>query len=164
MFFRVKSATLRVYLHSLVGFLQFLAGSRPWLRHLNLTSSQVITLGGKMKNVAKSLVGDVLKEKVERHAKGEDKLDLEPGQVAKYLDGQRVVRARQLLEESAGRQLSRPERTDIRNCLALQILLANAKRAGDVTHLRKEAILQAKSKDGEDVEVEVSTALNKIYK
>jgi len=117
-----------------------------------------------MKNVAKSLVADVLKEKMERHAKGEDKLDLEPGQVAKYLEGDRVVRAWQLLEESAGRQLSRPERTDIRNCLALQILLANAKRAGDVTHLRKEAIMQAESKDGQDVEVEVSTALNKIDK
>jgi hypothetical protein len=55
-----------------------------------------------------------------------------------------------LLEESAGRQLSRAERTDIRNCLALQILLAKAKQTGDVTHLRKEA----KSTDGRDVEVE----------
>jgi hypothetical protein len=39
MFFRVKPATLRVYLHSLVAFIQFLAGSRPWLRHLDLASS-----------------------------------------------------------------------------------------------------------------------------
>ena len=71
--------------------------------------------------------------------------------MAAYLDSTRVQRARQLLEESAGRQLSRAERTDIRNCLALQILLANAKGAGDVTHLRKEA----ESTDGRDVEVEV---------
>ena len=65
--------------------------------------------------------------------------------MAAYLDSTRVQRARQLLEESAGRQLSRAERTDIRNCLALQILLANAKGAGDVTHLRKEAIMEAES-------------------
>jgi hypothetical protein len=71
--------------------------------------------------------------KVEQHAKGDDRLDLEPAQMAEYLEGARVLRARQLLEESAGRQLSRAELTDIRNCLALQILLANAKRAGDVT-------------------------------
>ena len=110
------------------------------------------------------MIDDVLKENVERHAKGDDKLDLEPGQVAAYLDSTRVQRARQLLEESAGRQLSRAERTDIRNCLALQILLANVKGAGDVTHLRKEAIMEAESTDGRDVEVEVSTALNKIDK
>ena len=161
LFFRVKPATLRVYLHSLAAFLQFLAGSRPWLRHLELNSSQLLTIHGKVKNVAKSLVADVLKDKVERHAKGEDSLDLEPAQVAEYLEGERVKRVRQLLEESAGRQLSRAERTDIRNCLALQILFANAKRAGDVTHFRKEAVIAA---EGEDVEVEVSTALNKIDK
>ena len=117
-----------------------------------------------MKNIAKSLVTDVLKDKVERHAKGDDRLDLEPAQMAEYLEGARVVRARQLLEESAGKQLSRAESTDIRNSLALQILLANAKRAGDVTHIRKVAIMEAESKKGEDAEVEVSTALNKIDK
>ena len=153
-----------MYLHSLVGFMQFLAGSRPWLRHLDLSSSQLLILSGNMKNIAKSLVTDVLKDKVERHAKGDDRLDLEPAQMAEYLEGARVVRARQLLEESAGKQLSRAESTDIRNSLALQILLANAKRAGDVTHIRKVAIMEAESKKGEDAEVEVSTALNKIDK
>ena len=144
--------------------MQFLAGSRPWLRHLDLSSSQLLILSGNMKNIAKSLVTDVLKDKVERHAKGDDRLDLEPAQMAEYLEGARVVRARQLLEESAGKQLSRAESTDIRNSLALQILLANAKRAGDVTHIRKVAIMEAESKKGEDAEVEVSTALNKIDK
>jgi len=160
MFFRVKPATLRVYLHSLASFVQFIAGSRPWLRHLDLSSSQLLTVYGKVKNIAKSLMADVLKDKVERHARGDDKLDLEPAQVAAYLDSGRVQRVRQLLEESAGRQLSRVELTDLRNCLALQILLANAKRAGDVTHLRRQAIMEAESRDGEDIEVEVSTALN----
>jgi hypothetical protein len=51
--------------------MQFLAGSRPWLRHLDLSSSQLLTLSGNMKNIAKSLVTDVLKDKVERHAKGD---------------------------------------------------------------------------------------------
>ena len=164
MFFRVKPATLRVYVHSLAGFLQFLAGSRPWLRHLDLISSQLLTVHGKVNNIAKSLMADVLKDKVERYVRGDDRLDLEPVQVAAYLDNSRVQRVRQLLEEYAGRQLSRAERTDLRKSLALQILLANAKRAGDVTHLRREAIMQAESIDRKDIEVEVSTALynNKI--
>jgi hypothetical protein len=50
------------------------------------------------------------------HAKGDDRLDLEPAQMAEYLEAARVLRARQLLEESAGRQLSRAESTD-RNCI-----------------------------------------------
>jgi len=77
-----------------VGFLQFLARSRPCLRHLDMTSSQLLTLYGKVKNVAKSLVADVLKENVGRHAKGEDKLDILPGQVAESLEGARDGRAR----------------------------------------------------------------------
>ena len=105
-------------------------------------------------------MADVLKDKVESHARGDDKLDLEPAQVAAYLDSSRIKRVRRLLEESLDRELSRAERTDVRNSLALQILLANAKRAGDVTHLRREAIMQAESIDGKDIEVEVSTALN----
>jgi hypothetical protein len=39
--------------------------------------------------------------------------------------------------------------------LALQIILANTKRAGDVTHIRKEPIMEAESKEGQDAEVEV---------
>lgn len=53
--------------------------------------------------MAKSLQADVLKDKVERHAKGEDKLDLETGQVVAYLESSRVERARELLEEFTGR-------------------------------------------------------------
>ena len=45
--------------------------------------------------------------------------------------------------------------------LALQILLTNAKCAGDVTHLRWEDILKAESIDGADVEIEVSIILKK---
>jgi ketosteroid isomerase-like protein len=47
----------------------------------------------------------------------------------------------------------------LRNSLCLQLLLTNAKRAGDVTHLRREAVLNAKSDKGSDIEVEVSTTI-----
>ena len=84
---------------------------------------------------------DVLKDKVERHARGDDKLDLEPGQVAAYLESRRIEGVRALLGESAaGRELSRAERTDVRNSLALQILLT---KAGDVTHLRRADVMAA---------------------
>jgi hypothetical protein len=115
------------------------------------------TLEERIKNIGKSLRTDVLKDKVERHARGDDKLDLEPGQVAAYLESGRIQGVRALLEESAaGRELSRAERTDVRNSLALQILLTNAKRAGDVTHLRRADVMSAQSVEGADVEIEVS--------
>ena len=124
---------------------------------MDLGSSQLKTIQEKIKNIAKSLRSDVLKDKVERHARGEDKLDLEPGQVAGYLEGTRVQMVEALLGESAaGNELSRAERTDVRNSLALQILLTNAKRAGDVTHLRREDVINAESVEGVDVEIEVS--------
>ena len=50
-----------VCIYSLVGFLQFLARSRPCLRHLDMTSSQLLTLYGKVKNVAKREGGKVCK-------------------------------------------------------------------------------------------------------
>jgi hypothetical protein len=84
-------------------------------------------------------------------------LDLELGQVAAYLESGRIQGVRALLEESAaGRELSRAERTDVRNSLALQILLTNAKRAGDVTHLRRADVMSAQSVESGDVEIEVS--------
>jgi hypothetical protein len=51
-------------MHSLAGFLQFLAGSRPWLRHLDLVSGQLKTLEERMKNIGKSLRTDILKKKM----------------------------------------------------------------------------------------------------
>jgi hypothetical protein len=53
------------------------------------------------------------------------------------------------------RELSRAECTDVRNSLALQILLTNAKCAGDITHLRED-VMKSQSVDGDDVEIEVS--------
>ena len=88
-----------MYIHSLAGFLQFLAGSRPWLPHLDLVSGQLKTLEERVKNIGKSFRTDVLKDKVERHARGDDKLDLE--QVAAYLESRRIEGVRALLGESA---------------------------------------------------------------
>ena len=67
-----------VYLHSLSGFVQFIAGSRSWLRHLETNTEEILTTSKKIKNITKSLNGDVLKDRVERHARGEDQLYLEP--------------------------------------------------------------------------------------
>ncbi|XP_071123927.1 uncharacterized protein [Mytilus edulis] len=153
---RVKPATLRVYLHSLAGFLQFLAGKGTWLRHLRLLADQLTTLSETMKTVSKSLKEDVLIAKVASHARGEDILDLEPAQIAKYLDGQRPTRARTVIEKAErGEQLSRAEKMDARNILCLQLLLSNAKRAGDITHLRRADVLAAVAVDGTDIEIEV---------
>jgi hypothetical protein len=62
-------------------------------------SGQLKTLEERVKNIGKSLRTDVLKDKVERHARG-DKLDLEPGQVAAYLESRRIEGVR---ESAAGR-------------------------------------------------------------
>ena len=77
--------------------------------------------------------------------------------MAAYLESTRLEGVRALLgEAAAGRELTRAERTDVRNSLALQILLTNAKRAGDVTHLRRDDVRKMESVDGGDVEIEVS--------
>ena len=95
---------------------------------------------------------------MERHAKGEDQLDLETEQVASYLEGDR--HASNLLQRaSSAISLTRVQSLQLRNSLCLQLLLTNAKRAGDVTHLRREALLNAKSDKGSDIEVEVSTTI-----
>ena len=112
----MKPATLRVYLHSLAGFLQFLAGKGTWLRHLRLLADQLTTLSETMKTVSKSLKEDVLIAKVASHAHGEDIGDLEPAQIAKYLEGQRPIRARKVIEKAEREeQLSRADKMDARN-------------------------------------------------
>ena len=99
-----------------------------------------------------------MKNRVERHARGEDQLDLEPEQVASYLEGGRSRRASNLLQRVASEvSLTRVQSLEIRNSLCLQ-LLANAKRARDVVHLQREAVLNAKSDKGNDVEVEVKVS------
>jgi ribosomal protein L22 len=100
-----------------------------------------------------------LKNRVERHTRGEDQLDLEPEQVASYLEGGRSRRASNLLQRVASEvSLTRVQSLEIRNSLCLQLLLANAKRARDVVHLQREAVLNAKSDKGNDVEVEVKVS------
>jgi hypothetical protein len=57
-----------------------------YVDHLDLVSGQLKTLEERMKNIGKSLRTDILKDIVERHASGDDKLDLEPA----YLESRRV--------------------------------------------------------------------------
>jgi hypothetical protein len=58
--------------------------------------------------------------------------------VARYQMGSRPVRATGLLQEAAGRVLRMREALDVRDSLCLQLVLGNAKRGGDITHIRAE--------------------------
>jgi hypothetical protein len=44
---KTTPSTLGDYLHSLAGFIQFLAGSRLWLCHLDVVSGQLKNIGKK---------------------------------------------------------------------------------------------------------------------
>jgi hypothetical protein len=99
---------------------------------------------------------------VERHACGEDKLDLEPGQVAAYLESSRVegVVGRSCSEQGIfscrthGRQeLSGP--TDPPD---------KCKTCRGCETLEREDIMELESIDGADVEIEVSIIFKKITK
>ena len=63
-------------------------------------------------------------------------LDLEPWMVARYLMGSRPMRATGLLQEASGRVLRMREALGVRDSLCLQLVLGNAKRGGDITHIR----------------------------
>ena len=65
-------------------------------------------------------------------------LDLQPWMVGRYLDGSRPVRATGLLQEASGRVLGMREALYVRDSLCLQLVLGNAKRGGDITHIRAE--------------------------
>jgi hypothetical protein len=73
-----------------------------------------------------------------RKAAGLFDLDLEPWMVGRYLDGSRPVHASDLLEDASGRVLRQRESLAVRDSMCLQLVLQNAKRGGDVTHIRAE--------------------------
>ena len=58
--------TIRLYLASLIKFLQWVSGSSTWLRHLRLSSSVVLTLCRSLVNVKGTLSEDVNADKVAR--------------------------------------------------------------------------------------------------
>ena len=75
-------------------------------------------------------------------------LDLQPWMVARYLMGSRHVRATGLLQEASGRVLRMREALDVRDSLCLQLVLGNAKRGGDITHIRAEDLNRVEIQEG----------------
>ena len=68
--------------------------------------------------------------------------------VGRYLDGTRPVHASDLLEDAAGGVLKQRESLAMRDSLCLQLVLQNAKRGGDVTHIHAEDLDKVEIKDG----------------
>jgi len=75
-------------------------------------------------------------------------LDLQPWMVGRYLKGSRPVRATGLLQEASGRVLGMREALYIRDSLCLQLVLGNAKRGGDITHIRAEDLDRVEIQEG----------------
>ena len=75
-------------------------------------------------------------------------LDLQPWMVGRYLDGSRPVRATGLLQEASGRVLGMREALYVRDSLCLQLVLGNAKRGGDITHIRAEDLDRIEIQEG----------------
>jgi len=68
--------------------------------------------------------------------------------VGRYLKGSRPVRATGLLQEASGRVLGMREALYIRDSLCLQLVLGNAKRGGDITHIRAEDLDRVEIQEG----------------
>ncbi|CAC5392344.1 unnamed protein product [Mytilus coruscus] len=56
-------------------------------------------------------------------------------------------------QEAGSRPLNSAEQLEVRYCLMTLLILTNAKRAGDITHLTKEQVVKGKSAKGEDLEL-----------
>jgi hypothetical protein len=65
-----------------------------------------------------------------------------------YLDGSRPVHASDLLEDASGRVLKQRESLAVRDSLCLQLVLLNAKRGGDVTHIRADDLDRIEINEG----------------
>ncbi|XP_063435482.1 uncharacterized protein LOC134716416 [Mytilus trossulus] len=150
---KIQPESMKAYLHSLANYLSYLSGSSKWMRHIQYTPIQLLTLVNKLKNMAKSLKEDINKRLVERQAAGELDIAIEGWMVGSYLSGDRHSFLHNILEEAGTRALTQPEQLEVRNCLMTLLILTNAKRAGDITHLTRDQVVKAKSAKGEDVEL-----------
>ena len=68
--------------------------------------------------------------------------------VGRYLDGSRPVHATDLLEDASGRVLRQRKALAVLDSLCLQLVLLNAKRGGDVTHIRADDLDRVEIKEG----------------
>ncbi len=87
---------------------------------------------------------------------GEDELEVEAYMIGDYIDGPTGKAAARLVKQET--EMSRNDWTSVRDSLALQCLLNNAKRAGDITHLLREQVLNAKVPANKDRKVEMKVS------
>ena len=83
-----------------------------------------------------------------RKAAGQQALDIEPWMVGRYTTGSSPVNATGLLEAATSRVLAQREALAVRDSLCLQLVLANAKRGGDITHIRATDLDRVEIKEG----------------
>lgn len=130
-----------------------------------MTSDHVAQIAAKVKLITQSLQRDIGREAVEAAGQNpEGSLPLQPWMAGGYLEGNQPLMARELLHRHlAGDELKRNEFCAVRNCLALQLLLSNFKRAGDISSLERNAILEARCESEEEgVEIFVSWAFQHL--
>lgn len=142
----------------MVTFINFLKGEETWQTYLKTAADELATVEWKRKNVIKSLLEDINREAVETAGQNpEGALALEPWMAGEYLEGAMPLIARELLHKAvAGIVLNSTEYCAVRNSLALQLMLTNFKRAGDVANLTREAVTTAKYEDDGGQEFYVS--------
>ena len=103
-----------------------------------------------MRNISASLQEDVHREAVKAHAEGRDVLTLEEWMVGGYLASSRVRKTRERLGEEPC-SMTGQEKLEARDCLVVQLLLTNTKRAGDITHIKASSIRELRVKEGEEL-------------
>ena len=75
-------------------------------------------------------------------------MDIEPWMVGRYTNGNIPVQVTGLLEAATSRVLGQREALAVRDSLCLQLVLTNAKRGGDITHIRAKDLDRVEIKDG----------------
>lgn len=145
-YFRIRARSVKSYLHSLANFLEFLSGEDVWLKRLGMSSQDMLTVKQKMLTIASSLKEDINRQAVEEAGQAEEgALQLEPWMVGAYLDGPDREICRGLIQRAAihHEPLTNREFCSVRNSLVLQLLVTNFKRAGDLSHLKRDTVLNA---------------------
>ena len=68
--------------------------------------------------------------------------------VGRYTNGSRPMEVTGLLKAATSRVLGQMEALAARDSLCLQLILANAKRGGDITHIRANDLDRVEIKEG----------------
>ncbi|XP_053377574.1 uncharacterized protein LOC123529110 [Mercenaria mercenaria] len=137
---------MKTYLHALAAFVGFVAGEGSVLRCLGMTTHDLDTVCQKVITIAQTLRQDINRQAVEEAGQNPDgAIQLQPWMAGKYLEGVERDVARQLIHrEIGGEPLSPREWCAVRNSLILQLLVSNFKRSGDLSHLERSVVPEAK--------------------